>query len=253
MISLRGLFQSSIIYGIGSAVMRIMTFLLLPLYTNSQNSEGEWWYANYAIVITTIAFLRICYSHGTGDSFLKLYSQANGNNKKNIISTYIIYILMVAIIASGLLLLLNFLIGPQQTSSLLKLNDEIIDSFGDYTDPKGILHKKSDFDLHDTISVDTIRLDTYIEDKKINDIHYLKIDAEGNDLNVFKSLGIYKSIVRGCELEVWNEENTLFNDANWLDEVLNYMSLENFELVDRFVHGKGFSSDLLFINRNFIK
>jgi len=121
MISLRGLFQSSIIYGIGSAVMRIMTFLLLPLYTNSQNSEGEWWYANYAIVITTIAFLRICYSHGTGDSFLKLYSQANGNNKKNIISTYIIYILMVAIIASGLLLLLNFLIGPQQTSSLLKL------------------------------------------------------------------------------------------------------------------------------------
>jgi FkbM family methyltransferase len=139
------------------------------------------------------------------------------------------------------------------TSSLLKLNDGIINSFGNYTDPKGILHKKSDFDLHDTISVDTIRLDTYIEDKSINDIHYLKIDAEGNDLNVFKSLGIYKSIVWGCELEVWNEENTLFNDANWLDEVLNYMSLENFELVDRFVHGKGFSSDLLFINRNFLK
>ena len=33
MISLRGLFKSSIIYGIGSAVLRIMTFILLPIYT----------------------------------------------------------------------------------------------------------------------------------------------------------------------------------------------------------------------------
>ena len=99
------------------------------------------------------------------------------------------------------------------TSSLLKLNDGIISSFGDYTDPKGVIHKKSDFDLDETILVDTIRLDSYLEEKSINEIHYLKIDAEGNDLNVFKSLGKFKSIVWACELEVWNEENTLFNDA----------------------------------------
>ena len=127
MISLRGLFQSSIIYGLGSAVMRIMTFLLLPLYTNSQNSNGEWWYANYAIIITTIAFLRICYSHGTGDSFLKLYSQEGSKEKKQkIISTYIIYILLITIIASSVFVILNFLIGEQNTSSLLKLLQDYI-------------------------------------------------------------------------------------------------------------------------------
>jgi len=126
MISLRALFKSSIIYGAGSAVMRIMTFLLLPLYTNALDVNGQEWYGNYALVITTIAFLRICYSHGTGDSFLKLYSQANEQNKKNIISTYIIYILIVVIIGSGIFLLLNFLIGPQQTSSLIKLLQDYI-------------------------------------------------------------------------------------------------------------------------------
>ena len=121
MISLRGLFQSSIIYGLGSAVMRIMTFLLLPLYTNSQNSNGDWWYANYAIIITTIAFLRICYSHGTGDSFLKLYSQEGFKEKKEkIISTYIIYILLITIIASSVFVIIYFLIVEQNTSSLLK-------------------------------------------------------------------------------------------------------------------------------------
>ena len=52
--------------------MRLMTFLLLPLYTNVVDVNGQEWYGNYVLVVTTIAFLRICYSHGIGDSFLKL-------------------------------------------------------------------------------------------------------------------------------------------------------------------------------------
>ena len=121
MISLRSLFRSSLIYGIGSAVMRIMTFLLLPIYTNTLNGDGGDWYGNYAIIITTIAFLRICYSHGTGDSFLKLYSQADGKNKDNIISTYIIYILMVIMVVSSMLLLFNLLMGAQNNATLIGL------------------------------------------------------------------------------------------------------------------------------------
>ena len=77
MISLKALFKSSLIYTVGSSIMRIMTFLLLPLYTNVLDSNGQEWYGNYVLIVTTIAFLRICYSHGVGDSFLKLYSQSN--------------------------------------------------------------------------------------------------------------------------------------------------------------------------------
>ena len=78
MISLRGLFKSSIIYGIGSAVLRIMTFILMPIYTyESTTGVPLVPYGDYGLIIATIAFLRACYSHGTGDSFLKLYGQAN--------------------------------------------------------------------------------------------------------------------------------------------------------------------------------
>ena len=125
MISLRGLFKSSLIYGIGSAVLRIMTFILLPIYTEKIVIQGETIsripYGDYGLIIATIAFLRACYSHGTGDSFLKLYGQADNKNKNKIISTYILYILAIITIASGFLLLLNAAIGPQNSTSLVGL------------------------------------------------------------------------------------------------------------------------------------
>ena len=129
MISLRGLFKSSIIYGIGSAVLRIMTFVLLPIYTYEEVIVIEGVktfvpripYGDYGVILATIAILRACYSHGTGDSFLKLYGQADSKNKKNIISTYILYILAIIAIASGLLLILNSVIGPQNETSLTGL------------------------------------------------------------------------------------------------------------------------------------
>ena len=81
MISIKALFKSSMIYGLGSAFMRAMTFLLLPFYTNELENYGE-----FVLVMTTIAFLRICYSHGMGDGFLKTYSESN--SKQKITSTY---------------------------------------------------------------------------------------------------------------------------------------------------------------------
>ena len=119
MISLKSLFKSSIIYAIGTSVLRLMTFLLLPLYTNVLDANGNMWYGNFVLVVTSIAFLRICYSHGVGDGFLKLYSQSD--NQKSIISTYLIYILMVISGISTLIWLINSLIAQQDINSLFGL------------------------------------------------------------------------------------------------------------------------------------
>ena len=89
------------------------------LYTNVLDANGNMWYGNFVLVVTAIAFLRICYSHGVGDGFLKLYSQSN--DKKNIISSYLIYILMVIFGISFLLWLVNSFIPQQATSSLFGL------------------------------------------------------------------------------------------------------------------------------------
>ncbi len=114
MISIKSLFKSSMIYGVGSAFMRAMTFLLLPFYTNELENYGE-----FVLVMTTIAFLRICYSHGMGDSFLKTYSTAN--SKQKITSTYLIYILFVIAIISSVFTILNSTIQINDSSSLLSL------------------------------------------------------------------------------------------------------------------------------------
>ena len=75
------------IYGIGSAFMRSMTFLLLPFYTNELENYGE-----FVLVMTTIAFLRICYSHGIGDGFLKLYSKISVKKTNLHVETLILHI-----------------------------------------------------------------------------------------------------------------------------------------------------------------
>ena len=114
MISIKSLFQSSMIYGVGSAFMRAMTFLLLPFYTNELENYGE-----FILVMTTIAFLRICYSHGMGDSFLKTYSQSD--EKVKITSTYLIYILFMIIVISTLFIIFNATIYVDNQASLLGL------------------------------------------------------------------------------------------------------------------------------------
>ena len=119
MISLKALFKSSMIYTIGSSIMRLMTFLLLPIYTNILDANGQEWYGNYVLVVTTIAFLRICYSHGIGDSFLKLYSQSE--EPKKIVSTYLGYVLLVIIGFSGFIWLANSFINQQSTTNLIGL------------------------------------------------------------------------------------------------------------------------------------
>ena len=121
MISLQALFKSSMIYGFGSALVRMMTFLLVPLYTNASGAQGDGgWWGHYVLIFPIIGILRACYSHGAGDSFLKLYSEAD--NKKEIISTYIIHILITTTGISALLLGVHFLIPPlQDLTSLMGL------------------------------------------------------------------------------------------------------------------------------------
>ena len=139
------------------------------------------------------------------------------------------------------------------TSSLLKLDKEVTDNFVDFIDGKGVEHKKSDFNITKQTRVNTIRLDSYIEKNNISEIHYLKIDAEGNDLNVFRSLGQFTSKVIACEVEVWNNPKTLFQKASWIQECSIFMETNNFQLVEKYIHGRGLSSDLLFINTDKVK
>lgn len=148
----------------------------------------------------------------------------------------------------------NFYITKDNvTSSLLELESRLIGKFIDFEDENGNVHKKSDFDIHSVIKVETKRLDNFIDQNSISEIHYLKIDAEGNDLNVFKSLGERYNIVWGFEIEVWNEELTLYKGSAWRNQCLGYIKSKGFSVVEKFIHGKGKSTDFLFVRNSLIK
>jgi FkbM family methyltransferase len=146
-----------------------------------------------------------------------------------------------------------YITADDVTSSLLELNKEVTNGFIDFVDNNGVLHKRSDFDIIKVINVDTIRLDNFINENEINEIHYLKIDTEGNDLNIFKSLGDKYSILWSFEIEVWNEEVTLYKNSAWRDPCIDFIENKGFSVVDQFIHGKGKTTDLLFIRNSLIK
>lgn len=148
----------------------------------------------------------------------------------------------------------NFFITKEKvTSSLLFQNRSIINKFVTFKDSKGLIHRKSDYNIVKKISVETVRLDHIIRKNKIKEIHYLKIDAEGNDLNVLQSLGSLTKKVWGFELETWNKKNTLWKNQKWLGQCIKYIKSKNFIIAEKFVHGKGLSTDLLCIRKDLFK
>lgn len=71
---------------------------------------------------------------------------------------------------------------------------------------------RTDLHFDRKIEVEVKRLDSILHDKKINKIRFIKIDAQGVDLNVLESLGSYLEITDAGMLEVPGTlENNLYS------------------------------------------
>ena len=84
---------------------------------------------------------------------------------------------------------------------------------------------RPDFNITHRVEVETIRLDTFINQNNINKIDYLWIDAQGNDFRVLKSLGNKIDIVveGKCEgaytVDLYKTtENKVQDIVKWLQE-----------------------------------
>jgi FkbM family methyltransferase len=146
-----------------------------------------------------------------------------------------------------------FITRKNVTSSLLHQERTIIDKFKDIKDKKGKIHKKSDYDIVKKINVKTIPLEKFVKSKKLQNIHYLKIDAEGNDLNVLKSLKKEITKIWAFELETWNEKKTLWKKQKNLSACLKFIKKKDFTVVKRIIHGQGRTTDLICINNIYLK
>lgn len=79
--------------------------------------------------------------------------------------------------------------------------------------------------------VPCIRLDTLIEQLKIKHVEFLKIDTQGYDFEVIKSLGDKISIVDRivCEVQITAEE--VYLNSSKKNDIVEYMTAKGFKLV----------------------
>jgi len=82
--SIKTLGKQSLIYGIGTILTRVVTFLLLPLYTNVFTTEE---YGIVSLAYAFTGFVMIAYRYGMDSALMKYYIDAEGKDKKTYFTT----------------------------------------------------------------------------------------------------------------------------------------------------------------------
>jgi len=143
------------------------------------------------------------------------------------------------------------------TSSLKEFNREHITTDITHTSkffiPENIYHFITD--IIERREVSSFRLDSILNQTNINhqSIHILKIDAQGNDLNVLKSCGKYlKNVVFIVVESTLDESETLYKNTSTFKDDSQYLKSNGFELITKEVLLLK-DIDCLFYNTHFIK
>ncbi len=104
-------------------------------------------------------------------------------------------------------------------SSLYEFVDNVKEGWTD------TFSNRPDFHFTDSCTVECIRLDTFIKQTRIDVVHYLHIDAQGNDFRVLQSLGDEVARIQSGKCEVVytqnlykDTDNTQTNVVPWLAE-----------------------------------
>ena len=107
-------FNISITYGVGFFLLRSVSFLLLPIYTNllDVNDAGI-----IFIIYTILALLNPLYAFGMDSALLKFYNSEH-YSKKEITSSSLIMLAASSFVLSSLMILLS----PNYATSLLNVN-----------------------------------------------------------------------------------------------------------------------------------
>jgi FkbM family methyltransferase len=83
-----------------------------------------------------------------------------------------------------------------------------------------------------TVTVPTMRLDTFLDGAGIRKVAYLKIDAQGADLALIRSAGERLKDIDRISLEVQTTPFELYRGASHKEDVLRFLASEGFRLVE---------------------
>jgi hypothetical protein len=105
------------------------------------------------------------------------------------------------------------------------------------------------------INVKVSKLSTFLVENNLSDkvISFLKIDTQGSDLDVVKSLGDYIKNFKSIQLECFStkDEQSLYENESKCYEIIDFFESNNFELSHHFKEDEKWSN-LIFKNKQFL-
>ena len=115
-------------------------------------------------------------------------------------------------------------------------------------DPRGLEHWSGGEALRveRTLRVPCVRLDTFLHGRGIREVDWLKVDAQGADLAVVRSLGARLKDVRRVTLEVQTTPQALYQGSAGRAEVLAFMQQAGFVLAHAELQSRGQEQNLSF-------
>jgi FkbM family methyltransferase len=125
------------------------------------------------------------------------------------------------------------------SSSLLSIKEDFVEKW------KG----RIDLRVKEKVLVPTIRLDTFLRRMNLRRVDYLKVDAEGTDLQVIQSAGERLRDIRKIKAEVELGENLAFYGASTREEMIAFMDGRGFKLIATEDQNEGRQQNLTFISR----
>jgi FkbM family methyltransferase len=148
-----------------------------------------------------------------------------------------------------------------QASSLLQMDFANISSDLDERDSKYYIRWAQNLKILREIEINVKSLKTILDEINFpGKIHLLKIDAEGKDLDVVKSLGDHASRVIFVSLECSSHKNDsikIFKNGCHINDVIPYMNSIGFEVFENFdceedPNNLTQMSDIVFVNKSLL-
>lgn len=107
--SIRTLGKQSLIYGIGTILTRLVTFLLLPVYTNVFTLEQ---YGIVSLAYAFTGFVIVVYRYGMDTALMKFYIDAEGEEKQKYFTTIFSTQAVTSLMFSGMIFVTAQFLSP---------------------------------------------------------------------------------------------------------------------------------------------
>ncbi|MHC4646779.1 MAG: FkbM family methyltransferase [Planctomycetota bacterium] len=114
--------------------------------------------------------------------------------------------------------------------------------------PEGVKRWPGGFNLKEIgrLTVPTIRLDTFLQWAGIDTVTWLKIDTQGHDQVVLRSLGVRLLDVQEVVIEVCVAERASYENSPSQEDIMNSMRNHGFTLTDKVPQTDGYEENWTF-------